>query len=162
MQLAGICSIMDQSFYLTIKLSKRTSILAFSVIGSNRWVVNKTLFSPVYLYIGSSAWYKLNIVLSFRDILLSGDVETTPGPETLDFCSWNLNSIIAHDFLRVSLIEAYNSIYNYDLIAIVETHLDSSIDEGRLALKGVTLAFILEILFHKSRRLGYSYRVCCL
>ena len=71
-------------------------------------------------------------------ILLSGDVEPNPGPgpETLKFCCWNLNSITAHDFLRVSLIEAYNSIHNYDLIGIVETHLDDSISQERLALKG--------------------------
>ena len=65
-------------------------------------------------------------------------METNPGPEILDFCTWNLNSIAAYDFLRVSFIEAYNSVYNYDLIGIVETHLDSSIDEGNLALNGYT------------------------
>ena len=69
-------------------------------------------------------------------VLLSGDVETNPGPETLDFCTWNLNSITAYDFLRVSLIEAYNSVYKYDLIGIVETHLDSTIDKDRLTLEG--------------------------
>ena len=71
-----------------------------------------------------------------RFILLSGDVELNPGPETLKFCCWNLNSISAHDFLRVSLIEASNSLYNYDLIGIAETHLDDSIDQERLILKG--------------------------
>ena len=70
----------------------------------------------------------------FRRILLSGDVETNPGPDTLDFCCWNPSSITAHDFMRVSLIEAYNSVYNDDLIGIVEIHLDATIDEGRLAL----------------------------
>ena len=65
--------------------------------------------------------------------MLSGDVETNP--ETLDFCTWNLNSIAAYNFLRVSLIEAYNSVYSYDLIGIVETHLDSSIDVGKLAIR---------------------------
>ena len=76
--------------------------------------------------------------LVFRTILLSGDVETNPGPETLNFCTWNLNSLAAYDFLRASLIEAYNSVYNYDLIGIVETHLDSTIDENKLALNGYT------------------------
>ena len=75
----------------------------------------------------------------FRTILLSDDVETNPGPDTLDFCCWNLNSITAHDFLRVSLIEAYNSVYNYDLIGIVETHLDGTVDEERLSLDGYSL-----------------------
>ena len=36
----------------------------------------------------------------------------------------------------MSLIEAYNSVYDYDLIGVVETHLDSSIDEDKLALNG--------------------------
>ena len=71
-----------------------------------------------------------------RLILLSGDVEPNPGPDTLKFCCWNLNSIAAHDFLRVSLIEAYNSIYNYDLIGIAETHLNDTIDQERLFLRG--------------------------
>ena len=75
----------------------------------------------------------------FKAILLSGDVETNPGPETLDFCCWNLNSIAAYDFLRVSLIEAYNSLYNYDLIGIVETHIDSTVDKDKLAMDGYTL-----------------------
>ena len=76
--------------------------------------------------------------LTYRSTLLSGDVEMNPGPshECLSFCSWNLNSICAHDFLRVSLIEAYNTVYNYDLIGIVETHLDNTVDETKLAIDG--------------------------
>ncbi len=35
-------------------------------------------------------------------------------------------------------MEAYNSIYNYDLIGIVETHLDSTVDDVKLALNGYT------------------------
>ena len=82
-----------------------------------------------YFYTACVACCSLHMQwLVFRVILLSGDVETNPGPETLDFCTWNLNSIIAHDYLRVSLIEAYNSVYNYDLIGIVETHLDSTVE----------------------------------
>lgn len=74
--------------------------------------------------------------LILRTILLSGDVETNPGPESLDFCCWNLNSLTAYDFLRALLIEAYNSVCNYDLISNVETHIDSTIDEDRLSLDG--------------------------
>ena len=74
--------------------------------------------------------------------MLSGDVETNPGPESFNFCSWNLNSITTYDFLRVSLIEACNSVCNYDLIGIVETHIDSTVDEDRLSLDGYT--------FHKA------------
>ena len=74
-----------------------------------------------------------------RLILLCCDVNPNPGPDTFKFCCWNLNSIIAYDFLQVTLIEAYNSLYNYDLLGIVETHLDDTIDQERLALKGYNL-----------------------
>ena len=75
---------------------------------------------------------------TYQTILRSGDIETNPGPEhsTFNFCSWNLNSICAYDFTRVSLIEAYNSVYNYDLIGIAETHLDSTVDVSKLDLTG--------------------------
>ena len=36
-------------------------------------------------------------------------------------------------------MEAYNSVYKYDLIGIVETHLDSTIDNDRLTLEGYTI-----------------------
>ena len=97
----------------------------------------------VYFYIACVAFCFLHTQwLVLRTILLSGNVVNTAGPETLDFCIWNLNSSTTYDFLRVSLIEAYNSVYNYDLIGIVETHLDSTVDEDRLALDGYT--FIME------------------
>ena len=54
------------------------------------------------------------------------------------FCTWNLNSIAAHDFLQVSLIEAYNWVFNYDLIGIVENHLDSTVSKDSLAIDGYT------------------------
>ena len=69
-------------------------------------------------------------------MLLNGDIETNPGPDTLDFCTWNLNSITAYDFLCVALVEAYNSVYKYDLIGLVETHLETTINEARLAIDG--------------------------
>ena len=69
----------------------------------------------------------------YKSILLGGDIKTNPGPDkaTLSFCSWNLNSSCAHHFTRVSRIEACNSVHKYDLIGIVETHLD---DDGKLTL----------------------------
>ena len=49
-----------------------------------------------------------------------------------------MNSIVAHDFSRVSLIEVYNSVCDYDLIGIIGTHVDSTVDKDRLALDGYT------------------------
>ena len=49
--------------------------------------------------------------LFFRSMLLlvlSGDIETNPGPDPgyskkFSFCYWNLNSITAHDFIKMSV-----------------------------------------------------------
>ena len=78
--------------------------------------------------------------ITFKSILLSGDVEENPGPDSgiFKFCTWNLNSIVAHDFFRVSLLEAYNSVYNYDLMEITVTHLDSNVDKNKLYIDGYT------------------------
>ena len=120
--------------YVSVELLKRIPI---GVIVLVRYKYFHSQYA--YFYTACVVYYTLHIQwLVSRTILLSGDVETNPGPDTLDFCCWNLNSITAHDFLRVSLIEAYNSLYNYDLIGIVETHLDSTVDEDKLALDGYT------------------------
>ena len=44
-----------------------------------------------------------------------------------NFMSWNLNSLAKDNFHRVSLIEAHNSSFNYDLISICETSLNDSV-----------------------------------
>ena len=42
--------------------------------------------------------------------------------------SCNVNSLAKDNFQRVGLIEAYNSIFNYDLISICETSLNDSVE----------------------------------
>ena len=64
--------------------------------------------------------------ITYRTILLSGDVERNPGPS---LNTWNVNSITLHDLTRMSQTEAYNSIFNYDLIRVVEIHLDSTVEK---------------------------------
>ena len=65
-------------------------------------------------------------------ILLANDIELNPGPSYhenfFSFMNWNLNSIVKNDFERVQLIEAHNSLFNYDLISICETSLNDSVE----------------------------------
>ena len=65
-------------------------------------------------------------------ILLSNDVHLNPGPpfpnNFFNFMSWNLNSLAKDNFHRISLIEAHNSLFNYDLISICETSLNDSVE----------------------------------
>ena len=77
-------------------------------------------------------------------ILLSGDVESNPGPnnkQTLSVFHWNLNSISVYNFIKLSSIQALNSIHKFDLLCISETYLDSSIssDNPDLILDGYKL-----------------------
>ena len=136
---ARIHHIVKTVFYTAVELLKRIPFGIVDLFRHKHYTIQKFLFAYAYFYIGCMTCYTLHTQWTvFRTILLGGDVETNLGPETLDFCSWNLNSISAHDFLRVSLIDAYNSVYNYDLIGVVETHLDSTVDKDRLALDGYT------------------------
>ena len=59
-------------------------------------------------------------------LILSGDVEQNPGPEKEKFhvalCQWNLNSLIAHNFIKVLLLQTLAVTNDYDKIFLTETH----------------------------------------
>ena len=65
-------------------------------------------------------------------IILSHDIQLHHGPHYrncfFNFMTWNLNSLVKDNFFRVNLLEAQNSIFNYDLIAVCETNLNDSIE----------------------------------
>ena len=65
-------------------------------------------------------------------IILSNDIHVNPGSHFhdsfLNFMNWNLNSLANENFGRVQLIEAHNSIFNYDFISICETSLNDSVE----------------------------------
>ena len=63
-------------------------------------------------------------------ILLSGDIETNPGPtpssgQCSSICHRNLNSITAHNFATLSLLTVYNLVHSFDIICLSETYLNS-------------------------------------
>ena len=65
----------------------------------------------------------------------SGDIETNPGPKpnpchSFSICHWNLNSLTAHNYLKVSLLRAHVAIKEIDVVRLSETHLDSSALSG--------------------------------
>ena len=69
------------------------------------------------------------------------DLKNKKPYDNLSLCHWNLNSIAAHDFSKLSLLEAYNTHHMYDIICLSETYLDSSVpyDDPRLNLSGYKL-----------------------
>ena len=78
-------------------------------------------------------------------LLLHGDVETNPGPnkkyKPFTCCHWNVNSLTAHNMVKLSSIAAYNTIHKYDFICISETYLDSSVptDDRDTLINGYNL-----------------------
>ena len=57
-------------------------------------------------------------------LLKHGDIEINPGPKKklakcFSYCHWNVNSNLAHN--KLSLLTAYNSALNYDIICLTET-----------------------------------------
>ena len=79
-------------------------------------------------------------------ILLCGNVEWNPGPrlnssKCFSICHWNLNSITSHSFIKVSFLLAYNAIYNFDIICLSESYLNSQIfsNNDKLGIPGYML-----------------------
>ena len=93
----------------------------------------------VTTYFGKSSNAPLFINDYFRNppfvallLLRSGDVETNPGPKkssVIKFCHWNLNGLAAYDFLKVSLIEAFITTHNFDIICLSEMFLNSTVSQ---------------------------------
>ena len=86
-----------------------------------------------------------NIFLSIF-VLKVGDIELNPEPKKIPYsyfscCHWNVNSLAADNYSKVSALKAYNSTYKYDFIYISETFLDSSFepDDKDLLLDGYNL-----------------------
>ena len=78
--------------------------------------------------------YPFNLLL-----ILSGDIHTNPGPSTpkdLKFFHWNLNSLCARGGLKKQLIQAYDAVYKYDIIAVSESMLDSTIKNDDIFIEG--------------------------
>ena len=65
----------------------------------------------------------------------SGDIEQNPGPKSnscqrFSICHWNLTSVSAHNFIKISLLKTYIATYKLDVICLPETYPDSSISNN--------------------------------
>ena len=81
-------------------------------------------FLMVFL-LNTSLWFQIFLVL------LSGDVEINPGPKrtpktSLSICHWNLNSISANNYVKLSLLKAYLAFHKFDILCFSKTYLNSS------------------------------------
>ena len=79
-------------------------------------------------------------------ILLSGDIESNPDPKLISgqsflICHWNLSSISAHNFAKISVLTAYILVHNFDIICLSERYLNSktSTHDKNLEIRGYNL-----------------------
>ena len=77
-------------------------------------------------------------------LIICGDVHVNPGPKNKDNLSvahWNLNSVSVHDFEKLRSLQAFNSVYQFDIICLSETFLDSSFssDDIDLSIEGYNI-----------------------
>ena len=87
------------------------------------------------------------IIILFHCItnLLSqrGYIKTNPRTRfsSLKFCNCYLNSLTAHDSINILLFQVYITKHNYDIICLLETFLNSSIqsNDNRIKIDGYNL-----------------------
>ena len=122
-------------FYITPSSNKLPLSYVTTVV-----IVRKQLLWKAELLLYSIQCLDLSLYFYSQLLIsLSGDIEQNPGPNrngVLKFCHWNLNSISAREQAKIPIIEAYNSIHHYDIFAISETMLNSTVHTDDIFIEG--------------------------
>ena len=118
------------------QLTKLTRVYILTFKDKFSGILRMALFCYILL-LGISQFFNLKQVIQMR-LHLSGNVHPNPGPtsNSLKFCHWNLNGTCARDKIKISLIEAYNSVFHYDIIVFSETYCNESIKNEDILIEG--------------------------
>ena len=106
----------SKDFCFTILLKENIKILNILVLRISHICVIVTYVFHVWLH----------LILTKG----SGDIEQSPGRKSnscksFSICPWNLNSISAHNFIKISLLKTYIATHKLDVLCLSETYLDS-------------------------------------
>ena len=141
------------------------TIIFWLFIGGSRspWFIFQNLTaSPAYglrylltIHIKNSIWTKFDFArITFLDILfldiayfdiknllliISGNVHPNPGPgnkSRISFGIWNLDSLLTRDACKKTLVEALQSVHDFDIFGLCETYLNDSIENDKLKIEG--------------------------
>ena len=101
------------------------------------------LESPV-LRFALLPYYRRTLLFIFALSLCRGHIEINPSRKkfkknSLSIYHWNLTSVSAHNFSKLTQSKAYISIYKYDFICLSQTYRDSSIPDSLLEIDGYNL-----------------------
>ena len=102
------------------------------------------MFETLLLFCHCVEGVYITLLFIFALLLCHGDIELNPGTKkfkknSLFVCHWNLNSLSAHNFSKLTQLKAYTSIYKHDFICLSETYPDSSFPDSLLEIDGYDL-----------------------
>ena len=109
----------------------RVEIGIFNATSEARYFKKKSLWVAASVFAFFSFGFRFVCILLI--LFVCGDVELNPGPKSrnscynFSTCQWNLNSITAHNFGNVNLLQAYNAIHDFDMICLSKSYLDSTV-----------------------------------
>ena len=98
---------------------------------SSSSILLRAKFRISYNYLNTIFYFSINHFWLYNNFMkLCGDVEENPEPkpsskQIFSICHWNLNSISAHNYIKLSLLRAYLPTHWFDAICLSETYLDS-------------------------------------
>ena len=123
-------------YFITIHLYEIHSVLNCIMTSYLRMLTKLPKLEKITLFLG----------LCIPSLLFrcgKNHIEKKPGPKysSLTFFHWNLNSLTAHHSIKISLLQAYVTQHNYDMICLSEAFLNSSIDSSntRILIDGYNL-----------------------
>ena len=122
-------------FTIPINFCMFLSVISFCLIVLFRKNIKTiNLLATKILIICMLSAYLFQAWLFFIRTKQSGDIEQNPGPKP-NFCHWNLYSISAHNFIKLSLLRPYIAIHKFDVVCLSETYLNASISNDDDSLK---------------------------
>ena len=131
--------------YLYLLLSLACVILLYlhyALLGQTSNLLSFLIRSKINNLTGFCSSLQFPWVLYFvLRLLQHGNIELNPGPKYFSICHWKLNSLTAHNNLKVSQLQAFNLVHKFDILCTSETHLDSSVskDDNALSIEGYSI-----------------------
>ena len=117
----------------------------FKIFSENQ-ICTDFIFISSSNFVTVESTYMSFLTLLYMFILLQchGDIEKNPDPrklkiKSLSACYWNLNSLPAHNFSKLTQLKACISMYKHGFICLSETYLDSSVSDSFLKIDGYNL-----------------------
>ena len=94
-----------------------------------------------YHYFESAYISLFTLLYIFALLQCHGDIEQNLGPKklrnkSLSVWHWNLNSLTAHNYSKLTQLKAYTSMYKHGFVCLSETYVDSSTPDSLLEIDG--------------------------